>query len=180
VVSSSASADALKTRLKRLASHIDALEDKDAAAQRRSREVMQQRREAAAGLYGICAGFVDSVNALLTRGHIALDPPNYGPDAFQDATANLIQMNVQGRILQVEFEVTPELTSTEDFRIPYTLHGFIRAFNQELLEKDLIEEQLIFYTLEKPKPMWRFFDVRTHRSGPFDEQYLISLMENLI
>ena len=53
-------------------------------------------------------------------------------------------MNVRGRILQVAFEATVELVSTEDFRVPYTLHGSVRAFNQELLDKDIIEEQLIF------------------------------------
>ena len=40
------------------------------------------------------------------------------------------------------FRATPELVSTEDFRVPYTLEGTVRAFNQELLDKDLIEEQL--------------------------------------
>ena len=70
--------------------------------------------------------------------------------------------------------------STEDFRVPYTLEGFVRAFNQELLDKDIIEEQLIFYTLEKGGKMWRFFDARTYRSGQFDQGYLVSLMEQLI
>jgi hypothetical protein len=65
-------------------------------------------------------------------------------------------------------------------RIPYTLQGVVRAFNQELLDRSLIEQQLLFYTLEKEKKMWRFFDARTYRSGPFDQEYLISLMEQLI
>ena len=43
-----------------------------------------------------------------------------------------------------------------------------------------IEEQLIFFTVEKHKKMWRFFDARTYRSGPFDVEYLIGLMEQLI
>ena len=80
----------------------------------------------------------------------------------------------------MSFSATPGLVSTEDFRIPYTLEGSIRAFNQELLEKDIIEEQLLFYTLESEKKMWRFFDARTYRSGPFDQEYLICLMEQLI
>ncbi len=92
----------------------------------------------------------------------------------------MIQMNVRGRILQVEFEATPELVSTEDFRIPYTLQGSVRAFSQELLDKDIVEEQLLFFTLEKPAPLWRFFEARTYRSGPFDRDYLTSLMEQLI
>lgn len=169
-----------RTRLKRLAASLDALEDKDAESLRRSRQVTATRRAAAAELYQICATFVDSVNGLLSRSHITLDPPHYTHDEFREDSANLIQMNVSGRILQVEFQVTPELVSTEDFRIPYTLEGYVRAFNQELLEKDLIEEQLIFYTLEKPQPLWRFFDVRTHRSDRLDQEYLISLMEHLV
>ena len=111
---------------------------------------------------------------------VELDPSSFAEGAFQEHTANLIQINVRGRILQVSFYATPELVSTEDFRVPYTLEGCVRAFNQELLEKDLIEEQLLFYTLENAKKMWRFFDARTYRSGPFDQEYLIGLMEQLI
>ena len=64
--------------------------------------------------------------------------------------------------------------------MPYILEGAIRCFNQQLLEKDLIEEQLLFYTLEKTRHMWRFFDARTYRSGPFDAEYLTALMEQLV
>lgn len=172
--------EARNARLKRLAESIDALVEKDAVSLGRVREVRALRRAAAAELYGICSNFVTEVNGLLSRGEVVLDPPEYGEGAFQEESANLIQMNVRGRILQVEFEATLELLSTEDFRIPYTLEGFVRAFNQELLDKDIIEEQLIFYTWEKQKKMWRFFDARTYRSGPFDAEYLIALMEQLI
>ena len=82
--------------------------------------------------------------------------------------------------MQIKFEATPELVSTEDFRVPYILAGSVRCFNQQLLEQDLIEEQLVFYTVEKARQMWRFFDARTYRSGPFDVDYLISLMEQLL
>jgi hypothetical protein len=116
----------------------------------------------------------------LARSEIELDPPVYGSNSFQEELVNLIQVNVRGRILQVSFSATAELISTEDFRIPYTLEGTVRAFNQELLDKDIIEEQLIFYTLENHKKMWRFFDARTYRSGPFDQEYLIGLMEQLL
>ena len=167
-------------RLKRLAGRIDALVEKDEGSLRHAREVRALRRAAAAELYGICSNFVTAVNGLLAQGEVVLDPAAYEEGAFQEESANLIQMNVRGRILQVEFEATVELMSTEDFRIPYTLEGFVRAFNQELLDKDIIEEQLIFYTWEKEKKMWRYFDPRTYRSGPFDEEYLITLMEQLI
>ena len=166
-------------RLRRLAKDIEALAEKDETAMQYSREITTLRRRAAAELFSVCAGFVESVNSLLSAPEVQLDPRDFSEDTFQEDGANLLQINVRGRILQVEFETTPDLVSTEDFRIPYTLSGAVRAFNQALLDKDLIEEQLIFYTLEK-KTMWRFFDARTYRSGEFDQAYLVGLMEQLL
>jgi hypothetical protein len=171
---------AREARLKRLAGNIDALAQKDEGFLRHAREIAALRQAAAADLYAICADFVASVNRLLARTAVELDPPGYGPNSFQEDLVNLMQINVRGRILQISFSSTPELVSTEDFRVPYTLEGTVRAFNQELLDKDIIEEQLIFYTLENHKKMWRFFDARTYRSGPFDQEYLIGLMEQLL
>ena len=177
IANQTASRDA---RLKRLAENIEALAEKDERFLRRAHEIAALRRAAAADLYAICADFVRSVNRLLTHQDMELDPESYSADAFQDEAVNLIQINVRGRILQISFHATAELVSTEEFRVPYTLNGTVRAFNQELLEKDIIEEQLIFYTLENDKKMWRFFDARTYRSGPFDQEYLIGLMEQLL
>jgi hypothetical protein len=167
-------------RLKRLAESIDALAEKDEGFLRRAREIAALRQAAAADLYAICADFVSAVNRLLARTEMELDPSGFGSNSFQENLVNLVQINVRGRILQVSFSTTPELVSTEDFRVPYTLEGSVRAFNQELLEKEIIEEQLIFYTVENHKKMWRFFDARTYRSGPFDREYLIGLMEQLL
>jgi hypothetical protein len=167
-------------RLKRLAQSIEALADKDDRILRRAREIVDLRRAAAADLYAICADFVNSVNRLLSRPAVELDPAELADYAFHEDSHNLVQINVRGRILQISFVATPELVSTEDFRVPYTLNGTVRAFNQELLDKDIIEEQLIFYTIEHHKKMWRFFDARTYRSGPFDQEYLVSLMEQLL
>lgn len=167
-------------RLRRLAASIEALADKDEALMRHARDMVALRHSAAVELHSICAEFVQSVNRLLHSGELGLDPPDFPPGAFQEHISNLIQINIRGRILQVEFEATPDLVSTEDFRVPYTLQGYVRAFNQALLDRDRIEEQLIFYTLEREKRLWRFFDARTYRSGPFDQDYLISLMEQLI
>jgi hypothetical protein len=167
-------------RFKRLAQSIDALAEKDENFLRRARDMAALRATAAADLHAICAGFVDSLNGLLSRCEIMLDPPAFSPDAFREDAKNLFQINVQGRILQVEFEAVPGLTSTEDLRIPYTLQGAVRAFNQELLDRSLIEEHLLFYTLEKDRKMWRYFDARNYRSGRFDQEYLASLMEQLI
>ena len=170
----------LDARLRRLARDIEALADKDEDTQRYSREIADLRHRAALELYRLCAGFVDAVNQLLSEPAVMLDPPQFGDLTFHEDTPALYQINVRGRILQVEFEATPELVSTEDFRVPYTLSGAVRAFNQALLDKDLIEEQLIFYTLEKHKSMWRFFDARTYRSGELDQEYLVGLMEQLL
>ncbi len=168
------------TRLKRLAENIDALAEKDQKRHEQAREIADLRRRAATELHAICADFVGSLNRLLSHTEVALDPPAFADDGLREDAPNLIQLNARGRILQIEFATTGELISTEDFRIPYTMKGSVRAFNQALLDKDLIEEQLLFYTLEKEKKLWRFFDPRTYRSGPFDQEYLVTLMEQLL
>jgi hypothetical protein len=167
-------------RLKRLAHYIDALAEKDETSMRLSRQIAEVRRTAASELYTVCRDFVNSLNRLLSNGELLLDPEQFSGAVFQEDAVNLIQISVRGRILQVAYNATQELVSTEDFRIPYTLAGSVRAFNQDLLDKEIIEEQLVFYTVEKDRKMWRFFDPRTYRSGTLDQDYLISVMEQLI
>ena len=166
--------------MKRLAQHLEALAAKDEQLQRKTREMDQVRRAAANDLHTICKEFVQSVNRLMSKTELLLDPPEFAAPSFQEDFTNIIQISLRGRILQVTYTATPELVSTEDFRVPYTLSGSVRAFNQELLNKDLIEEQLVFYTVEGDRRMWRFFDPRTYRSGTFDQEYLISVMEELV
>src|SRR3954454_13131412 len=110
----------LDNRLKRLAKEIEALAGKDESDQRRARDVEGLRRRAAVELHSVCARFVESVNRLLPRPEVELDPAVYTEERFHEELPNLIQINVRGRILQAEFGATPELISTEDFRIPYT------------------------------------------------------------
>jgi hypothetical protein len=169
-----------KPRLRKLAKMLDALARKDENLLRRAREVTSLRRQAALELHGICADFVRTLNGLLKETVVAMDPEDYQPDHFRDEDINLFQINARGRVLQMKFEATPELISSEDFRVPYILSGAVRCFNQQLLEQDLIEEQLLFYTVEKTRNLWRFFDARTYRSGPVDMDYLTSLMESLV
>jgi len=169
-----------KDRLGRLAAKIEALSSKDNRLLHHAAEIAGLRRGAAAGLYRLCAEFAAEVNALMSQPELVVDPPDYGPDSFQEDGVNLIQINVRGRLLQLEFEATPGLLSTEDFRVPYTLEGSIRSFNQEWLDHDTIEEQLIFYCVERARTHWHFFDPRTYRSGPLDRDYLTFLMEQLI
>jgi hypothetical protein len=168
------------TRLRRLAHAIESLAEKDERIIRQARETAALRRRAAAELYEVCAGFVHALNRLLPEPLVVLDPPSFPLERFNEDALNLVQINIRGRILQVAFEATPEPLSTEDFRIPYTLGGSVRAFNQVLLDKDLIEEQLIFYTVERHQTMWRYFDARTYRSGAFDRDYLIGLMDQIV
>ena len=117
---------------------------------------------------------------MLASPMLVLDPPSWTPHTFRDDGPNLFQINIQGRVVQVVFEAVPELVSTEDFRVPYTLSGVIRAFNQNLLDRNLIEEQLLFYTMEKHQNLWRVFDARTYRTGPLDVDYLAALLEELV
>ena len=169
-----------KERLKKLAQRIDALAKKDENVIEKTREIASLRRQASLELYGICSDFVRELNELLARTELEFAPESYRPDSFPEHGVHLFQINARGRILQIKFAATQDLVSTEDFRVPYILEGAIRCFNQRLLDQDLIEEQLLFYTLEKRRKMWRFFDARTHRSGPFDADYLIGLLEQLV
>jgi hypothetical protein len=166
-------------RLRRLAETVDALADKDQQLIAETQRVEGLRGQAAVELHSICARFAGDLNGLLKHSKIELDPPEFDASLFKDDAPNLFQINISGRILQIEFESPHQLYSTEHFRQPYILQGSVRAFNQELLEHDVIEEQLLFFCVQK-KNHWRFFDARTYRSGPLDEDYLISLMERLV
>jgi hypothetical protein len=167
-------------RLKKLAERIDALVKKDEHTVQQARHITALRRQAAVELHGICSGFVQELNGLLSHMALEFDPDQYTAAQFHDDGVNLFQINARGRIVQIRFEATAELVSTEDFRIPYILQGAVRCFNQQLLEHDLIEEQLLFYTMERARHFWRFFDARTYRSGRFDADYLTGLLEQLV
>lgn len=169
-----------KDRLKKLAQAIEALSDKDSALIQKTLTIASLRRQAAVELHAICGAFVRELNQQLSSTQLQFDPPEYAPETFQEIGVNLLQINVRGRILQIEFSSTPETVSTENFRVPHIIEGSIRCFNQEFLDRAVIEEQFIFYCLEKKRNLWRFFDARTYRSGPFDQEYLISLMEQVV
>ena len=169
-----------KNRLKKLAESIDALADKDQAFITKTHEIAGLRRLAAADLHHIGRSFVDLINRHLSKTEVNFDPPDFTLESFNEEGLNLLQINARGRILQIEFQATDDMISTENFRVPHILEGSVRCFNQEKLEEAVIEEQFLFFCLEKKRNLWRFFDARTYRSGPFDEEYLISLMEQLI
>lgn len=169
-----------RDRLKKLAEAIEALTAKDDALVQKTLAIAALRREAAVELHRICAAFVGALNQQLSSSQVEFDPAEYLPESFQEIGVNLLQINVRGRILQIEFAATPQTVSTENFRVPHIIEGSIRCFNQEFLDRAIVEEQFIFYCLEKKRNLWRFFDSRTYRSGPFDREYLVSLMEQVI
>jgi hypothetical protein len=169
-----------KDRLKKLAEEIEALTAKDSALVEKTLAIASLRRQAAVHLHAICGNFVKQLNQRLSSPQVDFDPAEYLPESFQEIGVNLLQINVRGRILQIEFASTPETVSTENFRVPHIIEGSVRCFNQEILERQVVEEQFIFYCLEKKRNLWRFFDARTYRSGPFDQEYLISLMEQVV
>jgi hypothetical protein len=115
-----------KDRLRKLAQRIDALAKKDESVIEKAREIASLRRQAALELYGICADFVRGLNAMLARTELELDPDDYRPDGFHEHGVHLFQINARGRILQIKFEATEELVSTEEFRVPYILEGAVR------------------------------------------------------
>ena len=163
-----------------MAANLDRLADQDEQTLRRERETDLIRRAAAAQLHQVCAKFVADLGNLLERTEVRLDPEVFSGEKYEPEASTLMQIQVRGRILQVTFTATTGLVSTEDFRIPYTLEGSVRAFSQEMLDKELIEEQLLFYTIEDRRNLWRYFCTRTYRSGAFDREYLTSLLEQLI
>ena len=134
----------------------------------------------AAELHGICRGFVDSLNSRLAAPSILLDPPLYSPGVFTQNGPNIFQINLRGRLLQIEFAATEELYSTDDFRRPYTLYGTVRSFNQELLSMNIIDEQTIYYCPEGGAARWHYFDCRTYRSGRVTADFLAVELERLL
>jgi hypothetical protein len=102
----SGNAEAPGGRLKRLAQSIETLAEKDEGFQRESLEMAQVRRGAANELYTICHDFVNSLNRLMSKGEVVLDPEQFSEAAFQEDAVNLIQISVRGRILQVAFSAT--------------------------------------------------------------------------
>ena len=169
-----------RDRLKKLARNIDGLLEKDELLAKHALEIAGMRRAAAAELHALFVRFTSEVNDLLSTAHLVLDPPAFSPDTYRDFGVNMIQLNVRGRIIQLEFEAPERLVSTENFRVPYILEGAVRCFNQELLDRDQVEEQLLFYCLEKHRHAWRYFDARTYHTGLFDQDYLIGLLERIV
>jgi len=142
-------------------------------------EVAALRRRGAADLYAVCAEFVSSVNANLSHAVLEISPETYAPETFQDSGANLIQISSQGRVLQITFRATPQLFSTEKFRVPYVLEGEVRTYNQQMLERFEVRSLLLFFCVDEDSAVWRIFDWRRPRTAPVDRALLVELMGRL-
>ncbi len=142
--------------------------------------VSRLRNEAVRSLHALCSGFVSGVNAHLTRTKLELAPEELPGEPFHIDRPNLLQIQVRGRLLQIELDTPDELISTENFRIPYVLEGAVRAFNQDLLDRNAIEEQYLFACIDKDQIIWHFFDARTYKAGAVDQTYLVNLLEKLL
>lgn len=167
-------------RLKRLAEKMDRLVEQDERTLAQTRAVEAARRVGAVELFGICESLVGELNRLLVKFRIELSPEEYSREAFRESGLNLFQINARGRLVQLAFESTESLTSSENYARPYILQGAVRWYNQEALEGGGIEEEMIFYCMDgRGVNSWRYLDAKTRRSGALDEEHLAQLLERL-
>jgi hypothetical protein len=167
-------------RLTRLAKAIESIGETDRKLIAESTKVDRLRLAGAMDLHRICRAFVDKVNGKLPEPAMLLDPPSFTESNYNDAGANLFQINLRGRLLQLEFAATIDLYEDDDFRLPYVLRGTVRSFNQDQLDQGSIDEQMIFYCPRNDNAEWHFSDGRTYRSGRVGENYLVAEMEALL
>ena len=167
-------------RIRRLAGNIDSLVERDEVIAKHVEEIGGLRRTGAVELYDLCAELVHDLNNQLQRTSLELSPDSFSKERFKAEAPNLIQIGVRGRLLQFEFRAPEQLVSSENFRIPYVLEGSIRCLNQDLLDRNEIEERLLFYCTQRGEQYWRYFDPRTYQSDVVDRDYLILLLEELL
>jgi hypothetical protein len=167
-------------RLTRLAAAIEKLGDRDQRLIDESGKVERLRAQGGVELHALCRRFVDGVNARLSQPSVLLSPPSFAEESFHDVGSNLFQINLRGRLLQLEFKATDELYGRDDFKVPYILRGAVRSFNQEFLERNSMDEQMIFYCPIGDGAVWYFYDGRTYRTGRVSEDYLALEMERLL
>jgi len=167
-------------RLTRLAKAIESIGETDRKLIAESTKVDRLRLAGAMELHRICSAFVDKVNEKLEEPAILLDPASFPESNYNDGGTNLFQINLRGRLLQLEFAATTDLYEDDDFRLPYVLRGTARSFNQDQLDQGSIDEQMIFYCPRNDTAEWHYSDGRTYRSGKVGEHYLVMEMERLL
>jgi hypothetical protein len=174
-------------RIRRLARKIEDLRRKDESSAARRNDIHRQRQQAAERLHGLCDKFVARVNALIKEDQLILVPSEF-PSETSDECRLQFMINVRGRVLLIDLEPPPSLVSTELFRKPYILQGEVRFFNQELLDDSRVEENGLFFCPNegakdgagRRQGEWLFWNGRTYKSGPVDDEYLAELMDQLM
>lgn len=166
-------------RMRKLARALDLVAEKDRQELARQFALQQVRREAAAELHTICRRFVDELNSLTGQVKLDLSPAQFDAGHFQENSATLFQINLNGRLIQFTFRPTESMISTDNFRIPYTLEGHVGSFNQHMIEHDEIRDQRLFYCLERGINRWRYQEGGNGRNGFVDSDYIAALLERL-
>jgi hypothetical protein len=164
--------------LARLARQIDAAR-KTEPSLIGAEEIAALRRQGACRLHQICAEFVAALNSRLTDSAVELSPPAYTAEMFHESGVNLFQVGAQGREMQIAFQATAKLFSTEKFSDPYILEGEVRTYNQQMLEHFEVRSQLLFFCLNGHSAVWRFSDWRDGHTATVDCDLLVSLMGRL-
>ena len=164
--------------IRRLARQIDASR-KSERFRVNGEEVAWLRRQGACQLHAVCSDFVSSLNRRVSDSQIELSPATYEPEMFRERGVNLIQISSQGRQMQIVFQVTNPLFSTDKYSVPYILEGEIRSYNQSMLDRFEIRNQSLFYCVDDDKAFWRFYDWRNPRILPVDADLLATLMQRL-
>jgi hypothetical protein len=168
-------------RLKKLANKLETLANRDSQRIEHERRIFALRREAAVDLHRVCVSFVAEMNRLLNAVSLDVTPETFTEDTYTDARVNLIQIHVSGRVIQFAFQATAHLEAREALRsTAYTLEGTVRWFNQDLLDRDDINEHRLYYCLDKARNEWRYLDPRSQRLGTVDNQYVAGLFEQLV
>lgn len=171
----------LAKRLKRLAGKLDELPAKDAVRIRLAQELEDQQRAAASELHGFCTSLVSTLNGMLDHIQVQISPETFQVDRIFTNSESLIQINASGRIVQVILLAPPVTATTEHFYIPYVLEARIRWFNQELLDRDQVPEHHLYFCVGRNGDTgWKYFDPRSRRVGPADEDYLADTLEQLL
>jgi hypothetical protein len=167
-------------RLKKLARKLDELPAKDDLRIRQARELQERQMEGGIKLYALCKELVDDLNGVLKNIQIDLTPAEFNPDSMESASGVLFQINASGRIVQLAIYPLENSICTDHFRLPYVLRGAMRWFNQEYLERQEIQEQLLFYCISSNQFSWRYLDPHSRKMGMVDQEFLAEALEQLL
>ncbi len=169
-----------RDRLTRLAEAIRQAGERDRERMLEQGRLRVLRGRGAFELHASCRELVDALNARLPSPAVLLDPQGYDASAFDEDGPNLFQINLRGRLMQIEVGAPAEGISTEDFRTPYILNGAVRTFNQDYLDRGAIEEQSLYYCLHGDGGRWFFSDPRTCRNGRVTVDFLAGQLERIL